>query len=279
MYQAVIPSPPDPRDYPLSRALDIAGGAYPDTYECWQPPIENQGSVGNCVAQAIANIMECIHHQKTQMHRNYSVGYIYGRDGTNYGMSPQGALNGLIKGGDVFRDIWECLEENPACKIAYEAIPDSIHKLADKPLMYVTLKSADEIKAFMLRYHLPVFCVTYAIDYGINEDWQHAVVCSGWRSDGKMHITNSWGATAGPDRDGTWWLEPYMLRYVWGIVPMEVIKFTDVKDDRWSAQAIQEAVDDGIFKGFEDGSFKPEAPLTREQMAVLWQRIKAKVNP
>ena len=55
---------------------------------------------------------------------------------------------------------------------------------------------------------------------------------------------------------------------------MEEIKFTDVSSDRWSAEAIDEAVKDGIIAGFPDGTFAPDQPLTREQIAVIWSRMK-----
>ena len=112
-YGGALPSPPDGRDYTVSAALEISGDSLPEDFFVWQPPAENQGSVGNCVAQALANIMECIEHQETGKHEDYSVGYIYGTTNTE-GMFPRQACDALLKEGDVPRSVWECLEENPS---------------------------------------------------------------------------------------------------------------------------------------------------------------------
>ena len=46
--------------------------------------------------------------------------------------------------------------------------------------------------------------------------------------------------------------------------------YPDVASDRWSAAKIQWAQENKIVKGYEDGSFRPEQPVTRaELMAVL----------
>lgn len=56
-------------------------------------------------------------------------------------------------------------------------------------------------------------------------------------------------------------------------IEMELIKLKDIKG-RWSEKEINEALKDGVFSGYPDGTFKPEEPLTREQAAVLYVRIK-----
>lgn len=49
--------------------------------------------------------------------------------------------------------------------------------------------------------------------------------------------------------------------------------FYDVPADHWAASVIATAVQAGYFVGFEDGSFRPNDPLTREQTAALLSRI------
>ena len=58
------------------------------------------------------------------------------------------------------------------------------------------------------------------------------------------------------------------------MVPNENISFTDVEKDRWSYDAINEAAADGIVEGFPDNTFCPDRALTREQIAVIWERMK-----
>lgn len=50
-------------------------------------------------------------------------------------------------------------------------------------------------------------------------------------------------------------------------------KFKDVSTSHWANNAIQSAVSKGFFKGYSDGSFKPNAPVTREEFAVLMARV------
>lgn len=72
-------------------------------------------------------------------------------------------------------------------------------------------------------------------------------------------------------------------KYGWGMpilpltdtLPMlrgDNMVFKDVENDRWSKQAIDYCVENGIMQGFPDGTFKPAEPLTREQYASIEYR-------
>ena len=45
--------------------------------------------------------------------------------------------------------------------------------------------------------------------------------------------------------------------------------FSDLAADRWSSSYVQTAVETGLFKGYTDGTFKPEQIITRQEMAVV----------
>lgn len=47
------------------------------------------------------------------------------------------------------------------------------------------------------------------------------------------------------------------------------VRFTDVKSTHWANDAIAKAVQQGWVNGFPDGSFRPEQPVTRAEMAVM----------
>lgn len=49
--------------------------------------------------------------------------------------------------------------------------------------------------------------------------------------------------------------------------------FKDVEETRWSKEAIDFCVERGLLVGFEDGTFRPTEFVTREQFAVILQRI------
>ncbi|WP_036716841.1 S-layer homology domain-containing protein [Paenibacillus sp. JCM 10914] len=48
--------------------------------------------------------------------------------------------------------------------------------------------------------------------------------------------------------------------------------FEDVQGTEWYAAAVATAVEHGLIEGFSDGDFRPNHPITREQMSVLLQR-------
>jgi hypothetical protein len=48
--------------------------------------------------------------------------------------------------------------------------------------------------------------------------------------------------------------------------------FADIASGAWYAGAAEAASEAGLVTGFEDGTFRPDAPITREQMAVMIAR-------
>lgn len=57
-----------------------------------------------------------------------------------------------------------------------------------------------------------------------------------------------------------------------GTVNAAAITFKDVKYDHWAKKAIDSAVAKGYFKGYADGTFKPNATVTRAEFAALLAR-------
>lgn len=53
----------------------------------------------------------------------------------------------------------------------------------------------------------------------------------------------------------------------------ETNNFSDVADDYWACPAISTLTNAGILKGFNDGSFRPQDPITRAQMATIIARF------
>lgn len=56
-------------------------------------------------------------------------------------------------------------------------------------------------------------------------------------------------------------------------VPENKLPFKDVEEKRWSYDAIKKAYEAGYLKGFPDGTFRPESPVTREQLAQVIKLI------
>jgi len=51
-------------------------------------------------------------------------------------------------------------------------------------------------------------------------------------------------------------------------------RFTDVPDNHWAVAAILECADKELLVGFSDGSFRPDEPITRAQLATVLLRLK-----
>ena len=271
MQSKALLSPRDDRDYPASSAFDMSAVVeLPEKFEVWQPPVENQGDVGNCVAQATANIMECIAHNYGEEHRDYSVGYIYGTSTVNgIGMIPREACAALVKEGDVLRSVWECLEENPACREKRQAVSEDIKATARKTLAYCRLQTAEEAKAFIFKYKIPILITAPMLAFMLGSGY-HAVAVYGW--DGQeFKYTNSWG-TGGFFGDGRGKIHFEKITEMWGIIPMEKIKLTDI-DQSWAKADIEFLADKGILTGYEDNTFRPKQAVTREEMAALLARV------
>ena len=296
MINGALLSPPDERDYPASAAVDISGIEIPEDYEVWQPPVENQGGAGNCVAQSLANIMECIAHVYGEEHKDYSVGFIFGSpmNTAEDGMYPREACDILLKQGDVLREDWECLFGSRLCKTLWQIqVTEEIKAKADKVMAYVRIHTKEEMQAFMLKYKIPVMLIAQSEAFHEGTEGSHATVCYGWiseetyRADPEQYndynegeyedllFTNSWGI--GYHNNGRGACRFDEMEEIWGIVPMEKIKLTDIQG-RYSQSDIELCINEGIIKGYEDGTFRPTQNITREESAVLMARLIRKHN-
>jgi len=63
-----------------------------------------------------------------------------------------------------------------------------------------------------------------------------------------------------------------ILKFI-GKGDVEMPKFKDVPDFHWAKDVIEEISDLGIMKGFADGTFKHDEPLSRAQAAVLVKNL------
>lgn len=53
---------------------------------------------------------------------------------------------------------------------------------------------------------------------------------------------------------------------------IEIVEFNDITNDKWSYEYIIKIAKYGIVKGYEDGSFRPQNSISREEMAVMLTR-------
>lgn len=271
-------SPDDDRDYPCSAAMEIdeTEESLPREFEVWTSPVENQYSVGNCVAQALAAIVESEYHRLNNAHEEYSVGYIYGnrrKEGIpkSSGMFPRSACEAMIGYGDVTKAVFECVDEVPNVIKEFEAAYDGIKDKAWCPFgEYVRLsrKKTDDIKRFIYKYRIPVLVAVDASCISPMTKGNHAVIVYGWDWDNSLKIQNSWGK-----RCSKVMINIDDVKEAWGLVPKKK-EFTDVSKEAWYANAVEEAAFDNIINGYPDGTFKPEKAVTRAELAAIYARMK-----
>ncbi|MGQ9488495.1 MAG: S-layer homology domain-containing protein [Armatimonadota bacterium] len=58
----------------------------------------------------------------------------------------------------------------------------------------------------------------------------------------------------------------------------QTTEFKDVPPDHWAASAVKEVVAKGIMKGFPDGTFRGDQPVTRYELAVTLARFMRQVE-
>lgn len=273
-FSGCLEDKPDERDYDLCMALEYDRHLkLPDEFSVWTPPLENQESTQNCVAQSLAAIIECYYHKLIGCHEDFSVGYIYGnriddkRIGT--GMYLRDACGIVAKYGDVQRDVWECLDEVPDVINEFNSVYESIKDKAWFPFSeYVSFLTPFQLQAYIYTYKLPAMINCDASKIYSGAGGRHAVICYGWNEKNQYLCQNSWGDS-----------HPYpLLRFTdmyskWGLIPMEV-KYKDIKENEWYYNAIKEATEDGILNGYPDGTFRPDQQLTRAELSAFYQRLK-----
>lgn len=206
-----IDSPVDLRDYDYSM---VSGSSekieVPESFELdYDIPIQNQGSIGSCVAHALMEMKSYIDNNM------YSIGFLYGnRSDTDHqesGLVPRQALKNLVKYGDCFKESFDYNIEYPDVRNKMSEIgTDKLltEAAGHKSLAYVSLNS-DEIKEYLVKYKKPIMIVVrvYQNFYNAKSNkgiipsepvgaykGNHAMVIKGYKKD-MIKIVNSWGNT------------------------------------------------------------------------------------
>ena len=97
-------------------------------------------------------------------------------------------------------------------------------------------------------------------------DWFYDVVLYAYEN-GLMTGTSA--DTFAPNTATTRGMIVSMLARLEGVTNAESAGFTDVAESDWYATAVNWAASEGIVNGFEDDTFRPNAAITREQMAAI----------
>lgn len=97
-------------------------------------------------------------------------------------------------------------------------------------------------------------------------DWFYDVVLYAYEN-GLMTGTSA--DTFAPNQTTTRGMIVSMLARLEGVTSAEDAGFADVAANDWYATAVNWAASVGVVNGYEDNTFRPNAPITREQMAAI----------
>ena len=200
-----IPSEYDPRDYSVKMARAVT---FPDEYEQPDVDIYDQGSIGNCVMQALRS---CPHtHYGKEFGGTFGYGYWRDDGYQGEGMHPNVACNGFVRDGIPPTSVDKQWLEVPEAISYAHANKAAMLKAAEpyKSWTWARAYTVDEIKAALVAGNYVIVCLPYV---GIsNGRWlvdgrvvgYHEMRFLGWKKTG-WKIRNSWGKGNSGSLSGT----------------------------------------------------------------------------
>lgn len=290
----------DPRDWVYSAVK--APIPLPKKF-CWNLsslPVKDQGNWGTCAAQAGSQAKELYTWHTRQKEMRYSARFLYtlckeidelprGTEGTT--------LRALAK---VMADYGVCEERLMPYNIANKDLYSPPKEAYDNAKLhhikgYARCQTEQEFKQALIEQGSIVFglqltheFIEKAKDGVVPDEYRglmiggHAMTLIGYDDEKGWYIVlNSWGVKPPvTDKYGLNYI-PYgymhatikdlgnmpVMQDAWALLQRDV-PFKDIWG-HWAQKDIEKAVEKGYLAGFPDGTFKPDQPLTRAQMAVL----------
>lgn len=230
----MIPSPPDERDFPLSKAVAYAAAPIINRVVGNLPLPVDQGSTMTCMAVTLAGILEAIELKQRGVRVPISAKFIYGnRPDTAYqgeGMIPREAFQQATRYGAPRADLLPGLSDYPSSKAAVTPALDG-EGLPNRIRGYVRLTSLQDISDYLALYDVPCMLGLMVYDNFMTTDGMvpapagnllggHAMRCIGIIS-GRAVVQNSWGPTWGRDGIGYIDLSQHRGWEAWGAIPEE----------------------------------------------------------
>ena len=302
--------PESVKDYEFSSFLSGKSqnsGDFPDSYyTLWTPKVKNQQIKETCVAHALASANEILERYysggKTQ---KYSTVFVYAnRHEGQYegeGMYISEALanlknDGIPKEEEGYSFNLDYLDAVTYLNQRKDLYEDAIkHKIAG----YARVRTEFEMKDALVNQKTPIIvgASLYESFYDVDASGivkkpssnercygGHCMLITGYtkiNNENYWVVLNSWGEYFGDSGFCYIPFDAYELFYEkWVIIPKKFATkaFSDVEDGRWSKGYIDGAIKRGLIEGFPDNSFKPDGPLTREQLCVVLSKLLDKLE-
>lgn len=272
-------------DFEIVCGAASSDATYPKLYEIDAPKLmrcKDQGSVGACVAEVIAQVSEAY------FSKEMSEGHVYAAfrtDGTSsYGMFVEHALNDWRSISTVPLQYFNHLIEMPQLQKDLKTIPELDTLYTQYKIQgFVSLNYADRKKKDK--------CIKEALmgpakKYGLvavsNKYFResHCIWLTGWDDDNDAYlIKNSWGESWGSSKDGRGSIPKSAVNAVYMVMFEEPkLPFKDVVPTDWFYNNVLNMYCSGLMKGKSATEFDPQGNATRAEVAALADRILSYVH-
>ena len=238
------------------------------------PSVLDQGHVNSCVAHGVAGALSANHLKNTGELIDLSVLLIYGLwrgDMTGMGMFVESALeNGREIGTSPREYAPENLEVPDAISKAKEYAEEYPNSMAFKVGSFYKMREnsnfASDIKKALYQYDLPIVTVRNV------SSSRHCELIVGWDEENFI-LQNSYGESFGNSGFHKVALTTKTLDDTYLVLADKVkLPFSDV-EGHWAEKNIRNLYFSGIMNGYPDGTFKPDAPITRAEVAKVIDEV------
>lgn len=271
------------RNYDYEVVCGSANGIYPEEYEIPREntgTLKDQGTVGACVAEVIAQIAENWYTKETNEPSEMSEGFIYGAyredNSISVGLVVSKAMDLWTSIGTLPKEYFDILVEMPEIKKMVAKIPE-LKEIASRYRLkgYVAINHADRdkkdmcIKDALTKYQYGLVAVSTK---GFQEG-SHCIQLTGWDDKkGKYKFKNSWGEKYGDNGFGS--IDKSKINQVYLPLFEDItLPFEDVKETDWFFKDVKDMYFPGIIKGITATTFEPNKNLTRAEAVALINRV------
>ena len=262
------------RQYYYNTICDVKDEELPKEYMVKNlSNILDQGSVNSCVAHGVAGALSANHLKNTGELIDLSVLLIYGLwrgDMTGMGMFVESTLeNGREIGTSPREYAPENLEVPDAISKAKEYAKEYPNAMAFKVGSFYKMREnanfVKDIKKALYQYDLPLVTVK-------NGSSRHCELIVGWDEDNFI-LQNSYGEEWGNKGFHKLALTTTALDDTFLVLADKVeLPFSDVSG-HWAEKYIRNLYFAGIMGGYPDGTFKPDSPITRGELAKVVDEV------